>query len=450
MSRAEADVLVAPLGGRQVRVGATPARVRGLIGTGRDLLMVGALSLILRLVFCFAVVPLVDLNLGPRSHDFLSSTDGYIVLAENIRNHGRFSFAPADLPTTYRAPLFPAVVAAAYWLIDDLGAATLLVNCVAAALTSCFVYCLAHALFGRGVALGSGLAASLFPLSVYYSAQSWSDTLISLTYVAYGCCIVLLAMRRTTALVVLSGIAFGLAALSKPVILPIPVCLVAYSAFKPGLFKPMVLSAVVGMCCVLPWTYRNFTVSGEVVPVCGGLGYNLLVGNFMIEEGSDCNASYSHGIARAKERILRVHDLEPAQAALKTNGHLDLSPALDRVLGRSALAMFVEEPTLLIRKICVNAARFWYFSSTSRRSLVNGVVNGGVLFLAVWGALRAWRGPNQAGLEALGVVIFSLIGAYVVVIIHSSRFSLPVMFLLLPLACFAISRTREPRDAVEG
>jgi hypothetical protein len=88
---------------------------------------------------------------------------------------------------------------------------------------------------------------------------------------------------------------------------------------------------------------------------------------------------------------------------------------------------------LLLRKLVINCARFWYFSSSPAKSLLNGIVNASILALA-FGSWWRLRKTDRASAELLALFIVAIMLLYAGVIVHSSRFSLPIVMALLPLA----------------
>lgn|GEM_PF-2039203 len=390
-------------------------------------------ALAARLLFCFVAIPALGLNLGPARSDFHSSTDGYTTLAVNLIDHGVYAFAPDAAPTSYRGPAFPAALAIFYAAIGNIDIAVLLVNCLSSAATCVFVLLIARQLFGTRVNGWWASPVVFFPLSIYYCANAFSDTFLALTVVAYIWSTIRLLRRPTHGNALIVSICFTLAALTKAVVLPIPLLLVAFTLLtkRPAL-KPAIVATVLGIALTGIWTARNYIVTNEFTPVTGGTGFNMLLGTYMIEESHDCDRSMKHGRKRALDYFASTG--EPILLdRLETNGHLDVPKDIDQRYGAVAVDIFKADPMLLVKKLGVGAVRFWYFSSSPTKSLANAVVNGGVLFLALVGLFVV---PTDRCLAAVWLALFTLafVFLYALIIIHSSRFSLPIVMALLPLA----------------
>ncbi len=403
-------------------------------------LAIFAAALAVRLMFCFVAVPVLNLKTGPSQADFYDSTDGYINIAANLVENGRFAFSADAPPTTYRAPVFPFAVAIVYAIIGNLGTAVLITNCIASALTCVVVLWIGRALVGDRAGFLLATPAILFPLSIYYCASSFSDTFVALTVSLYALALLKLFQTSTRGGSMKCGLAFALAALTKAVVVPIPVLICAYAAARRrAALRPAVASMLIGFAVVGLWTARNYQATGRFVLITGGSGYNALIGNFMIDESADCDTSLAYGRARAREYIDEHAGRSIETADLRPTGFLDIPPDIDRLYGRSAARMMYDSPGLLFRKLAVNALRFWYFSSGPTKSLANAIVNGLVLLFALAGAAALLR-ERRMELEVLGLIVVAFVVLYSLIIVHSSRFCLPMVMVLLPMAAWGALR----------
>jgi 4-amino-4-deoxy-L-arabinose transferase-like glycosyltransferase len=359
-------------------------------------------------------------------------------LAVNLFEHGRFGFTADGSATTYRGPIFPVVLGLVNLCVGHIGVTTILVNCLASALTCVVVYFLAQLVFGRGRALLQTLPAVFFPLSIYYCTSSFSDTFFALTVALYFLLVVRMFERPGPARGIFAGIGFALAALTKGLLLPLPVLLVGYALVRRrAALAATLVSVVVGFALVGFWTVRNYAVDGHVIPISVGPGFSMLAGNFMIDEPTDAEEALKYGERQAFERINRKYGTDFTRASLKTAGYWDIPPETDKLFFREAWSMFAEERLLLPRKLLINSWRFWYFSGSVLKSRANWVVNYPLLALALlccWKIRR--RRASAAELLLLFAAAFMLI--YAMVNVCSSRYSLPVLLLLIPYAAWFV------------
>lgn len=406
-----------------------------------------AAALAARLLFCFGLVMTFGLPMGPNRIDFYNSTDGYINIAENIVDHGNYAFTADGPPTTYRAPVYPLALAAAYKLVGDPARAVLWVNCIASSLTCVLVYLIAVRLIGHRATFWMLAPVTFFPLSIYYCTSSFSDTFVAFTFVLYVYATMALFTAPTTRRGISGGIAFAIGALTKSTLLPIPFLLWIYAALRRrAALRPVAIAMLVGFALTGIWTLRNLRVSGHLIPITGGTGYNMLVGNYMIDAGGDCDASLAHGRAEAIQRVNADTGRNITNDMLRPTGFLDVPHDIDKLYMKSAVKMFTEEPALIFNKLAVNSTRFWYFSSSRMKSLANGIVNAGTLLLALLALPRLWR-ERKTEIEIMGLILFAVVLLYAAIIVHSSRFCLPVVMPLLPLATMTAIDLRNRRRA---
>lgn len=404
----------------------------------RTAILVFLAALSIRVLFCFVAVPLLNLKTGPAQPDFYDSTDGYINIAQTLAEHGRYAFS-ADAPlTTYRAPMFPFAIAAVYAVVKNIGTAVLLVNCVTSALTCLIVFDLARRVIPRPITVRFMSAAILFPLSIYYCASSFSDTFVAFTVSLYVLSLIRLVQSPSLRTAASCGIAFAVAALTKAVVVPIPALICGLMLIRHrSALRPAFVSAMIGFGLVGLWTVRNYAATDRFVLITGGSGYNALVGNYMIDEWTDCDTSLAYGRAKAREFIESSTGRRVDTAELRPAGFLDIPPEIDRAYGDAAFKMMTKSPLLTMRKLAINSLRFWYFSSGPTKSIANAVVNGSTLLLAIL-ALPLLLRQRRVEAEMIGLFVVSSVVLYSLIIVHSSRFCLPMVMVLTPLAAHGL------------
>ncbi|MBK8270983.1 MAG: glycosyltransferase family 39 protein [Planctomycetes bacterium] len=409
-------------------------------GTARTALGIFAVALVVRLLFCFSAVPLLQLKTGPSQADFFTSTDGYMNIAKTLVDHGKYAFAAEAPPTSYRAPMFPFAIASGYALLRDVGVSVLVVNCLASALTCVLVYFIAVRLVGSRAGLALMIPAIFLPLSIYYCASSFSDTFFALAIALYLLTLLRLMQSPNRRSGLLHGIAIAFAALTKAVALPLPLVVGTYALLRrPSAIRPLVISLMIGFAGIGIWTARNYASTGRFVLVTGGSGYNALIGNFMIDEWTDCDTALAHGRRLAQARVQEEQGSVINTRDLRPTGFLDVPPDIDQLYGRSAMQMMLDSPQLLMRKLAINSVRFWYFSSSKAKSLANGLVNGLILLFAL-AALPELLRTRRPETEVIGLVAITFVVLYSLIIVHSSRFCLPMVMVLTPMASVGFAR----------
>lgn len=211
------------------------------------------------------------------------SGDGtdYLRLARSVALQHRFSL-DGNIPTAYRPPLYPAVIAALWRDGADPTAVVMLLQAVLGAATVVLTYLLARDRFERSVALLAAVLMMLAPMSSRYVATVLTETLFTFL-VVLG--VYLWGRGRS----VPAGVALGLGALTRPTLLPF-LCLLPFAALLPGSRRPRRIFVVMLLVALLPvglWTARNALVLGRFIPVVSwGWGRDLYLSTLDIRLGS--------------------------------------------------------------------------------------------------------------------------------------------------------------------
>ncbi len=317
-------------------------------------------------VFCLALFVRIFYNVVVAS-GYIPQFDAalYNTLARNLVDTHCFCLY-AFHPTVGRPPAWPFIMAMIYTLAGKQEMYARLFYCFLGGGTCLLIYLLAQDLFGRRIALWTGIMAAFYPgLYIYdgwlYTEALFTFCLTALTYSLYRLQYSSLAVesreRKTfpTFLLrwqhrlarhrwgILGGLFLGLAALTRPNG-PILFALVGLWAVLVILAKVVPWQAAVSSVLVivsiasamiLPWTYRNYTVSHSFVLVSTGMG-GVLVGayNDIVLQGDPA----VRGMWRPPPHRLLGHDLygsttendqlDTEQAFSWIRGHLSAMPYL--------------------------------------------------------------------------------------------------------------------------
>ncbi len=334
--------------------------------------------------------------------------------------------AHAD-PGTYWPPLYPLLLAGIYRLfpggpdtVQGLQAVLGSLTCAA----SCWV---GWRIGGRAVGLVSAAACAVYPFFILFSAAILAETLLIFLVCAALVAFVLAADSPSTLRCAWLGFLLGLGALAKPVVLAWAVLLM------PGLWRcagPAVrqrataVALVVGAAAItiLPWTARNYAISGRLVLISSNLGMNLVIGSEPSATGV-----YRHGA--------------PYQAMVDSlTGSTGTDEVdRDRSATRYGLNQLVADPVRTARLAAVKLAWLWgplIPGEPTATSLLLAIV---YLPLLVLGATGLWclRGSAPAWGIVSQVVALSLVHA---AFFSHTRFRLPADALLMAPAGWAACR----------
>lgn len=268
----------------EVKGGGLPAPVPS---ARRALLWMFLVALLLRLAV--AVVMYSDFLDPARNYWHFGWEAGQI--ATSLYNHQGFSapFFQSTGSTALLPPVYPWLMMLCMRLfgVHNAGSALaiLSLNGLFASLTVLPVYFMARRVFGERTARAAGWTWAFFPFSIYLaSGRMWVDTLTCFT----ACLILLQTLRLADKSAwhdwLLWGGLWGIGALVSPVLLgPLPFLalwlVVRRQRTGSRWFAPALLSALVFMAVIAPWTVRNYRTLHLVMPVRDGFWLGVHEGN---------------------------------------------------------------------------------------------------------------------------------------------------------------------------
>jgi len=197
----------------------------------------------------------------------------YLALARNIAFHHSFSLI-TGIPTATRPPLYPFLIAALWWRDGAPVAAVVLLQAICGAATVVLVYLIAKDFFSQRVALLAALGATFAPMTVHYTAVILTEPvftfLVTLGFFLWG---------RNRGLP--AGLAFGLAALTRTIVIPFLGCLVLLAFLPPWRHKRRLhlIICVSAIAVASVWIVRNAVVFRKFILIqATGYGVNLFAG----------------------------------------------------------------------------------------------------------------------------------------------------------------------------
>lgn len=189
-------------------------------------------------------------------------------------------YTSGGVPTAYWPVGYPALLAIFYKLFGHNFLPVLIFQSLLGAATAAALVPLGRE-FGSGAAgRAAGLIVALAPNQLAYAARLFPAVVSAFALVAIALLVLKTRGFRGAAC---AGVVTGVAALVAPVMLvSVPAALVADSFRRlkfPTVVARAAVLAAVAAAVVAPWTYRNWRVFGEFVPISTNGGVNLWIGN---------------------------------------------------------------------------------------------------------------------------------------------------------------------------
>lgn len=208
-----------------------------------------------------------------------------------------------DLPATFRPPGFIWFLGGVYALF---GHSYLLARFLLAVISATYApltFLICRRVFNQGAAILSAFIVALYPPFILYSVALMTEHIfIALLLLAVYALVCSVSDERRFGWIVLAGLAFGAAELTRPPLIFLLPVLLIWLRFGLGKWKPAVarfaaLSAIV-LIMVTPWAVRNSLVTGRPMYLDSRAGYNLYIGfNDNADGRFDMNAAitlYGH------------------------------------------------------------------------------------------------------------------------------------------------------------
>jgi 4-amino-4-deoxy-L-arabinose transferase-like glycosyltransferase len=341
------------------------------------------------------------------------------------------------VPTAYRAPGFPLLLAAAHLGLGGRLAGERVAQVLVGVAVVVLVGVLGRQLWGPRTGLAAAALAAVSPVLVTFDASLISEPLFTaLLLAALACALAARARRagppprrRALGWAAAAGAAVGLAALTRPeglVLLP------AVAACA-GTRRAALLSGVVALACVAPWTLRNADVLHAFVPVSTETG-NTLAGTYN-----------KVSLADGRWRDPRAFHLYAAERA----AHRADEAGTDRALTQAVVRFVAAHPWAPAAVALHNAPRLTGVAPTSfsRGSLVTvslptgpapllraGLLATSALALAGAATAAARRAPPGWWAAAALVALVALL------VNAEQRFAVPLQPFLLLLAPLPLTR----------
>ena len=214
-------------------------------------------------------------------------------------------YTAGGVPTAYWPVGYPALLAVFYALFGHHYLPVLLFQSLLGAATAAALVPLGREFGTPAAGRAAGLIVALAPNQVAYAARLFPAVVAAFALVAIALLVLKTRGFRGAAC---AGLATGAAALVAPVMLiAVPAAIAADALRRLSVFKVIGRGAVVAavaLAVVAPWTYRNWRVFGEFVPISTNGGVNLWIGN-----NPNATGAYSYPTSRINPLFMTEGEL---------------------------------------------------------------------------------------------------------------------------------------------
>lgn len=230
---------------------------------------------------------------------FLNQFAGTLLFANHVVDmafHHEWASAIANGQTFYdgpffRAPLYPLMLGMIYKLISAAPEVIRMIQLFVGALNCVIIFLIGTKLFSRKVGMIAGILMALYGPMIFFEAQLLSVS-FTIFFYFFGFYVLLLALeRKTYHFYILSGVIYGLGAITRPnillfIILAVVWLMVLIYAKRTTLdFKNLLFFICANVIIILPITITNFVKSGDVILIGSYGGINAYIGNYRGADG---------------------------------------------------------------------------------------------------------------------------------------------------------------------
>lgn len=380
--------------------------------------------------------------------DYDPKEEFYDELARNLLAGHGYVIHEEAAPSLYRPPLYPLLLAAVFRVFGDSVLPVAALQMVFDLISVLLVFLLARDLLGRPAAVVAAALYGLYPFPAYYAVRLLTESLFTMLLLA-GVYAASRGIRAGTwRWLAVSGVALGLATLSRFSmfygVFLVAALVPVLSGWTRRAWGGAVVLLAAALVTIAPWTARNHVVSGRLILLGTGSGYNLWLGNRIETDGRDNDELSGAQLADLKQAITGV-----------THGEGDaFTPGNDGRFAAAAIAELRAHPGPTAGLIVRKAFRFWFdiFLPGNRWfSVVLVPVQAAALALAAAGFALACVRRRAPWLLLVVGLYFNGIHAAVV---STFRYCVPVMPLVLIPAAYLLTeawsawRRRRPASEV--
>ena len=199
---------------------------------------------------------------------FTDDSHGYVALARNLDAAYLEPQSPSFAMGLLRTPAYPVFLAALFRIFDGSVRAVVAAQIGVSVFTVWLTWALARRLIGDRSALASGLVLALDPASVLFACLIQPETLFTALLVGGAVCWLAALERGAWSQAAGAGFIFGVAALTRPIALFLPLCLAPAVWLRRDVRRRVQLLLCFLLASAVPvggWMAKNRILTGHAV-----------------------------------------------------------------------------------------------------------------------------------------------------------------------------------------
>jgi hypothetical protein len=323
------------------------------------------LSFITCLLACCAILFIVAPITG-LSQNFGAGNDGYIQLARSIVAGDGYVFEKGGAKVFNRPPMYPLFLIPVALFPENFQRYVIIFpQSLLVGFIGMLIFKIARQLYNQTVGTMAILLFLINPWLYWNAKNPMTAILQAFLYLLFAYLVAKALFEKDNFRPYLYGLFIGLSGaaliLSHAAMLPVAAFLIGF-IFLVSLFKnkdriiTAIISGIIIICLVAPWTYRNWLAFGKFIPVSGGGGLAYFNGNvhwnFIESQPQKNGETYID----ASLRILAIDGNEATAAHWK--GFKDI--ANEQIANAKMLEDIKNRPALFVKKTLLNAVEYYF------------------------------------------------------------------------------------------
>lgn len=361
--------------------------------------------------------------------DYYPADDFYDEIASNLISGNGYVIKAGQSMNIYRPPVYLFLLAFLFKLFGIWYLPVILFQILFDLITAGLIYYLGKSIFDQKTGLMASLGFVLYPFFSVYTVRILTETLFTFLLALVILSLYKAYLLKTKASHFLSGITMGTGILCKTSLFYFPFFLFPVLVFYKKTGWTNYLFLIFGtFLVILPWSYRNYTVTNHFLLLGTGGGYNLWLGNHQATEGRDNDELNPEEELRLKKEINRI-----------TQGRGDpFTIENDKKFFKTAIMEMQGDPGNTLILWAKKIFRFWFDIFNKKNKLLGWVLIPGqalLLLLALAGIYKSICHKKEIFLLLAVVIYFNLIHT---ITAATFRYSIPIMPYVILLAVFGL------------
>lgn len=253
-------------------------------------------QIIICIVFLSLIVKLTILFNNPSYKQVIygRETDGvfyYDISTQLVSGNGFSNIIDGKLrPIVRIAPGYPIFIAGIRLIFGDNPVVVRIVQILLSTLTAIVISKIGIIVFNKITGLIGLIIFLFYPIFIDYSLRILTETFVIFLLVLFLFYIVKYIKQKRIKYLVFSGVILSLATSVRTFTMLFPLFIMTYFVFTSTstktYFKKVIIFLLAFSIPFIPWTLRNYNITGKLIPTGQGGGGNLFVGNYLPYHGN--------------------------------------------------------------------------------------------------------------------------------------------------------------------